>query len=94
MAVELEDSFGNVATNYTGTVKAALTTNPGSSTLGGTTSVGLSPTSTNPGFATLTGLSLNKVGSGYVLTVSDTGSPVSSAASTINVTPAAPRNWW
>ena len=34
LTVELEDAFGNVATNYTGSVHAALTTNPGGSSLG------------------------------------------------------------
>jgi streptogramin lyase len=69
LTVKLEDQFGNLATNFSGTVAATLVSNPGGSTLGGNTSVIVSPADGNPGFATFTGLSLNNAGNGYTLRI-------------------------
>jgi hypothetical protein len=64
----VEDKYGNVVTNYNGSVTVALGKNPGGSTLGGTLTV----TVVN-GLATFTDLTLNNPGTGYTLTVSATG---------------------
>src|SRR5204863_9103056 len=61
------DGQGNTATGFTGNVTVALGANPGSGTLSGTTTV--APVA---GVATFPGLSINKVGTGYTLTVSAT----------------------
>ena len=50
-----------------------LANNPGGSILAGTTSVGVSPTSSNPGYATFVGLSLDNPGNGYTLIASSSG---------------------
>jgi streptogramin lyase len=69
LTVKLEDQFGNLATNFSGAVTASLVSiPPGGSTLGGNTSVIVSPTDGNPGFATFTGLSLNNAGN-YILKI-------------------------
>jgi streptogramin lyase len=88
LTAELEDSFNNIATNYSGTVTAAFANNPGGSTLGGTTSVNVSPTDANPGFATFTNLALFKAGNDYTLKISTPG--VSATTAGINVIAAAP----
>jgi len=64
----IEDAYGNVVASATNTVKVALATNPTGAKLGGTLSVAASK-----GVATFTGLTLNKVGSGYTLAVSSKG---------------------
>jgi streptogramin lyase len=71
LTAKLEDRFDNLATNFSGTVIAALASNPGGSTLSGATSV-VSPLSANPGFA-IFNLSLNQPGNGYTLTLSEGG---------------------
>jgi LysM repeat protein len=68
MTVTADDTFGNVATTYSGSVSLALAANQGGATLSGTTSL-----SATAGVATFTGLSLNKVASGYTLTASSGG---------------------
>ena len=60
--VTAEDAEGNLATGFTGSETVALASNPGSSTLGGTLTV-----SATSGVASFSGLTLNKVGSGYTL---------------------------
>ena len=75
LTVTAEDVDGNVATGFTGSETIALAANPGSSTLGGTLTV-----SATSGIATFTGLTLNKVGSGYTLAVTNSG--LTSATST------------
>src|SRR5205809_674705 len=62
------DAFGNVATGFTGAVAIALGSNPGGSTLSGTT-----PVAAVGGVATFVDLSLNKTGTGYTLTASASG---------------------
>ena len=64
LTVKVEDSIGDVITGYNGTVTITLANNPGSGTLGGTMTV----TIVN-GVAVFSGLTLNKVGTGYTLTV-------------------------
>src|SRR5262249_15258485 len=54
-----QDAYGNT-TALTASVKVAISTNPGGATLGGTTTV--TPTG---GTVTFSGLSLDKVGTGY-----------------------------
>src|SRR5256885_1585037 len=67
------DAFGNVATGFTDAVAIALGSNPGGSTLSGT-----SPVAAVSGVATFF-VSLNKAGTGYTLTGSASGfTPVTS----------------
>src|SRR5207247_1333305 len=74
------DAFGNVATEFTGPVAIALGSNPGGSTLSGTT-----PVAAVSGVATFF-VSLNKTGTGYTLTASAGGfAPVTSTA--FDITP-------
>src|SRR5205823_5223555 len=69
------DAFGNVATGFTDAVAIALGSNPGGSTLSGTT-----PVAAVSGVATFF-VSLNKAGTGYTLTASAGGfTPVTSTA--------------
>src|SRR5207249_3113231 len=65
--VQALDAFGNVATGFTGAVAVALGSNPGGSTLSGTT-----PVAAVSGVATFF-VSLNKAGTGYTLTTSASG---------------------
>src|SRR5207247_1453628 len=81
--VTARDAQGNVATDFTGTVTAALGVNPGSATLSGTTSL-----AAVSGVATFSSLSVNKAGTGYTLTAAATG--LSGATSVgFNITPGA-----
>src|SRR5205807_1271806 len=57
------DAFGNVATGFTGAVAIALGSNPGGSTLSGTT-----PVAAVGGVASFGDLSLNRTATGYTLT--------------------------
>src|SRR5205807_212513 len=76
------DAFGNVATGFTDAVAIALGSNPGGSTLSGTT-----PVAAVGGVATFS-VSLNKAGTGYTLTASASGfTPVTSTA--FDITPGA-----
>ncbi len=68
LVVTAEDSFGNRAASYDGTVAVALANNPVGATLGGT----LTATATD-GVATFAGLTLDKTGAGYALQVSSDG---------------------
>jgi uncharacterized repeat protein (TIGR01451 family) len=84
LVVAAEDQFQNVAPSFNGSVALALTSNPGGAALGGTPSV-----TASAGVARLSGLVLNKIGSGYVLQASGGGlSPVSTSAITVNPAPA------
>src|SRR5262249_30772521 len=62
------DPFDNVATSFSGSVAIAILNNPGGATLGGTLTV-----TAQSGVATFSGLTLNKVGTGYTLQVSTSG---------------------
>src|SRR5438132_1636521 len=69
------DAFGNVATGFSDAVAIALGSNPGGSTLSGTT-----PVAAVSGVATFF-VSLNKAGTGYTLTASASGfAPATSTA--------------
>jgi streptogramin lyase len=80
MQASIEDAYGNVVTTASATVSVAFANNPTGATLGGTLSV-----TTSQGVASFTNLTINKIGSGYTLGVSNSG--LSSATSNpINVT--------
>ncbi len=83
VVVQVRDAYSNLV-NSSATVGMAIGTNPGSGTLGGTTSqvaVG--------GVATFSDLSINNTGNGYTLTASS--SPLTDAtSSTFNITPPQP----
>jgi hypothetical protein len=81
MTVSVENSQGTVDTSYDGPMTVSLVKNPGGATLGGTLTVTVSK-----GVAVFSGLTLNKVGTGYELEATSGG--VSSKAVTINVTAA------
>ena len=83
ITVDVEDAEGNVATGFSGSVTVAISTNPGSSTLGGSTTV-----TTISGVAIFTGLTLNSTGSGYTLLFSNTGGLTSATFGPFSVTPA------
>ena len=80
--ITVRDSFGNLATGFTGNVSIAIFNNPGASTLAGTTTV-----AAVGGVVSFANLSLNKVGSGYTLLASGSGL-VSAISTTFNITPA------
>src|SRR5207249_307158 len=70
------DALGNLVTGFTGSVAIALGSNPGGSTLSGTT-----PVAAVGGVATFTNLSLNKTGSGDTLAAGASGfAPATSSA--------------
>jgi len=72
--VTAQDALGNTATSFNGDVSVAIGTNPGSATLGGTTTV-----KAVNGIATFSGLTLNRPGTGYTLLFS--GASLAGAAS-------------
>src|SRR5207253_1873622 len=76
--VTVQDAQGNTATGFSGNVTAAIGTNPGGGALAGTTTVAAAS-----GVAMFSTLSIDKVGSGYTLTV---------AASGLATVPSAPFN--
>jgi hypothetical protein len=65
LVAAVEDAYGNVVTSASNSVTVALANNPTGARLSGTTKV-----TASQGLATFSGLSLNKVGSGYTLQVS------------------------
>jgi streptogramin lyase len=68
LVAAVEDAYGNVVPSASNPVSVALASNPSGARLGGTTKV-----TASQGLATFTGLSLNKVGTGYTLQVSTKG---------------------
>ena len=76
IAVDVEDSSGNLVPSYTGSVTLALATNPGGSSLGGTLTVNAAK-----GVATFAGLTLNAPGMGYI--VKSTAAGLTSGVSTV-----------
>src|SRR5437870_442561 len=66
--VQAEDAHGNKVGGFIGSVTVALASNPGGSTLGGTTTV-----AAVNGVATFGDLTVSKTGTGYWLTGSSTG---------------------
>src|SRR5207302_672251 len=77
--VTAQDGQGNTATGFTGNVTVAIGTNPSTGTLAGTKIV-----AAVAGVATFSGLSIDKVGTGYTLTATGAGSATSAA---FNITP-------
>jgi hypothetical protein len=84
LVVSAEDRFGNIATSYTTSVTVALTTNPGSTTLGGTLTA-----TPSGGVATFAGLTINTAAIGYVLSASS-GTITTAISNAFNVIAAAP----
>ncbi|HWE39804.1 MAG TPA: choice-of-anchor Q domain-containing protein, partial [Isosphaeraceae bacterium] len=85
LVVAAEDAAGHPDPAFQGTVTLALAANPGGATLGGT----LSATASD-GVAVFDGLTLNRLGSGYTLTVTSNGlSSVTTAKTDVvaNATP-------
>ena len=83
MDVAAEDSFGNLARTFNGTVSPALANNPGAATLGGTLSV-----TASAGNAEFTGLAVNTAAAGYTLIASSPGlTSVTSTPFTVNAGP-------
>jgi Big-like domain-containing protein/invasin-like protein len=80
--VTAKDAQGNVATGFTGNVTVAIGTNPGGSTLGGTTTI-----AAVSGVATFGNLVLNKSGAGYTLAASS-GVLASATSDAFTITPA------
>src|SRR5437773_2373859 len=78
--VSARDAQGNLVTGFVGSVTMALGTNPGGSTLGGTTTV-----PAVSGVASFGNLSLDKVGTGYTLTAAAAG-PTGATSNSFNVT--------
>jgi hypothetical protein len=66
--VAAEDGHGNVVTSFTGNIAIAIGTNPGGSTISGTTT-----TAAVAGIATFSNLSLDKASPGYTLAASASG---------------------
>ncbi len=66
--VAVEDTLGNVDATFSGGITLALSTNPGLSTLSGSTTVVVVS-----GVATFSDLTINKAANGYVLSASSAG---------------------
>jgi uncharacterized repeat protein (TIGR01451 family) len=81
LVVQAEDPFGNLDPTFGGGVNVILQANPGHAVLGGTTTV-----SAVNGVATFADLTLDAVGTGYVLRASAAGLSAASG-SAFNVTP-------
>src|SRR2546430_4098836 len=74
MQVTAQDAQGNTATGFTGNITVAIGTNPSTGTLAGTKVV-----AAVAGVATFSGLSIDKVGTGYTLTATGAGTATSTA---------------
>jgi hypothetical protein len=72
--VTAQDGSGNTATGFTGNITVAIGTNPSGGTLAGSATVAASA-----GVATFSGLSINKVGTGYTFTATGAGTATSTA---------------
>jgi hypothetical protein len=83
LVAAIEDAYGNVVASATNKVTVALASNPTGASLGGTTSV-----TASQGIATFSGLTINKVGSGYTLQLTSKGL-ASATTSAITVTSSA-----
>ena len=85
--VQAQDPAGNLDTTYNGNVTVSLSANPGTATIGGTTTV-----QAVNGVATFTGLSLNKPATGYTfifngLSAGGTSLTVTPASNAISIVP-------
>ena len=91
--VAVQDQFGNTVTTDASTVTLGIANNAGGGTLSGT----LTKTAV-AGVATFSGLSIDKIGTGYTLTATD-GSLTSATSNPFNITTAissgvAPAGWY
>ncbi len=85
VTVAVEDANGNIETGDSGTsISLTFGTNPGGASLTGGSSV-----TVLAGVATFSGLSINKVGTGYTLTASSTPPYTAATSSAFNITPGA-----
>ena len=80
VTVLVQDAYGNMVSGDTSTVTLAIITNPGGGTLAGTATAAAVNS-----VATFSNLSIDKAGSGYVLTASD-GTLSSAASNGFNIT--------
>ena len=80
VTVLVQDANGNTVAGDNSNVTLAITTNPGGGMLSGTTTV-----AAVNGVATFSNLSINKAGTGYVLTATD-GALTSVASNSFNIT--------
>jgi len=78
--VVVQDAGANTVTSSTASIVIAIGTNPGSGTLSGTATLTVSS-----GVATFSGLSIDKIGTGYTFTVSSSGL-TSATSNAFNVT--------
>ena len=83
LSVLIENASGAVETSFDGSVTVSLVSNPGGSVMAGRLTV-----MAQRGVASLSGLTLNRAGTGYELLISAGGS-ASAATGVFNVTPAA-----
>jgi hypothetical protein len=77
------DAQGNVATSFTGSITLAIANNAGGGALSGTTTVPAAA-----GVASFPGVSIDKAGTGYTLSASNTG-PTPATSTAFNITPGA-----
>jgi hypothetical protein len=82
ITVTVQDVGGNTVTGSSASITLAIGTNPGGGTLSGTATVAASS-----GVATFTGMSINKVGTGYTLGASSAGL-TGATSGTFNITAA------
>jgi hypothetical protein len=80
LVVSAKDPYGNVDTNFSGSVGVAIANNPGGATLSGTKTV-----TAQSGVATFSALMLDKPGMGYTLKVTSNGL-TAATTNPINVT--------
>jgi streptogramin lyase len=80
ITVSDEYTPGGLDASFNGPVALALSSNPGSSTLGGTTTV-----NAVNGVATFSGLTLNNAGNGYALQATASGTSASTSSSAFDV---------
>ena len=83
MTVAVQDAFGNTVTSATDAVTVAIGTNAGGGVLSGVVTV-----SAASGVASFSGLSIDKVGTGYTL-VATSGALTSATSTAFKITPAA-----
>ncbi|HEX6746985.1 MAG TPA: Ig-like domain-containing protein, partial [Longimicrobium sp.] len=82
-SVAIKDAYGNTVTTATDNVTVAIGTNPSGGTLSGTATV-----AAVSGVATFSGLSINKVGTGYTLAATS-GSLAGATSSAFDIVPGA-----
>jgi hypothetical protein len=82
--VAVEDVFGNLETALTGSVSVALASGPNGSTLGGTLTARC-----EDGIAVFSGLTLNRIGSGYSIRTTGNSELATGRSSVFNVISAA-----